>query len=147
MSFIKRKKNNQGQFIPRFPEKYKGRYPIVVRSSWERLFCQWLDSNEGILEWSSEGICIPYYDPVQMKKRRYYPDFWIKTNRGKFLVEVKPYKEIKPPSKRGNKTTKTKIHQEATYITNIAKWKAAEQYCKKMNLQWKILTEKELFKK
>ncbi len=147
MSFVKRKKSNKGQFIPRFPNKYTGKYPIIVRSSWERLFCQWLDANKKVTAWSSEAIIIPYYDPVQKKKRRYYPDFWMKVENKKYLIEVKPFKETKPPSKRGKKSSKTKLHQEATYLTNQAKFDAAQKYCKKMGYEWKVLTERQLFKK
>ena len=150
--FIKKRKIKKrwGEFIPINPNKYTGRYPIIIRSSWERMFCQWLDATPTILEWSSENIAIPYYDPIQQKKRRYYPDFWIKVrnrNNGtsKFVVEIKPDKETKPPVKRGNRSKKTKLFQESTWITNQAKFKAAEQYCKKMGYTFKIMTEKNLF--
>lgn len=152
MSFVKRKTNRKcSQFIPRNSNKYTGNYPIVIRSSWERMFCQWLDANENVISWSSENHAIPYYDPVQQKRRRYYPDFWmkVKSNQGpkQYLIEVKPYKETVPPKTRGRKSIKTQIHQEATWITNQAKFEAAKNYCRKMGYQWKILTEKELFKK
>jgi hypothetical protein len=149
--FIKKHKHNQGQFIPKFPKKYVGSYPIVVRSHWERLMCQWLDCNDGVVEWSSESITIQYYDPVQKKKRRYYPDFFarMKTQKGisEYVIEVKPHKETKPPSKKGKKSAKTKLYQEATYLTNIAKFKAAELWCNKMGYKFKVLTEKQMFRK
>lgn len=150
--FLKRqkKKKRWGEFVPINPKKYVGRYPIIIRSGWERMFCQWLDVNAIVLEWSSENIAIPYYDPVQQKNRRYYPDFWMKVKNkkggtAKYVVEIKPAKETKPPTKRGRKTKKTQLFQESTWITNQAKFKAAEQYCKKMGYIFKIMTEKELF--
>lgn len=151
LSFVKRKTNkNQGQFVPRNPHKYTGRYPIVVRSSWERMFCQWLDVNQSVIAWTSEGVVIPYYDPIQQKRRRYYPDFWMKVNTEQgvqqFLIEIKPRKETKPPTPKGRKATKTQLYQEATWVTNQAKFEAAEKYCQKMKWNWKILTEKELFR-
>ena len=148
MSFIKsRKKKNIREYIPKNPQKYKGRYPIITRSTWEYKFCQWIDVNPNITEWSSEGIAIRYYDPIQMKKRRYYPDFLIKNLEGqRFLIEIKPYKETKPPSKRGRKSEKTKLWQEATYLTNKAKFEAAKLYCNKMNWIFKLITERDLFK-
>jgi hypothetical protein len=114
------------------------------------MFCQWLDVTPTVIEWSSENIAIPYYDPVQQKNRRYYPDFWMKVkdkNGGisKFVVEIKPSRETKPPSKRGRKSKKTKLFQESTWITNQAKFKAAENYCRKMGFRFKVMTEKELF--
>jgi hypothetical protein len=153
MSYIKsRNSKKRGEFVPRFPEKYKGRYPIVYRSEWERMYCQWCDSNQKVVSWSSESIYIPYYDPVKQKTRRYYPDFTIKykTSRNKFvkfLIEVKPYKETIAPKSTKRKSEKTRMYEQTTYLTNKAKWKAAEDYCKKFGYVWKILTEKELFRK
>lgn len=153
MSFIKKKKSkNVGQFIPRNPEKYIGKYPIIIRSSWERKMCQWLDANSNVIQWSSESHCINYFDPVMEKRRRYYPDFFVivKTKDGKhkkFLIEVKPYHETIPP-KRGRKSESTIRTQELNYLTNMSKWKAARDYCRKMGIdEFKLLTEKEMFKK
>ena len=42
---IKNKKG-KGTFIPKFPKKYKGKYPIVIRSEWERMFAQYIDLNK-----------------------------------------------------------------------------------------------------
>jgi hypothetical protein len=116
------------------------------------MFSQWLDANPSVMEWSSESHVVRYYDPVQMKNRRYYPDFYMKvaTRDGgfrKYLVEVKPYRETLPPRKTKRQSKKTQLYQESTYLTNRAKWEAAEKYCKKMGLEWKVLTEKELFNK
>jgi hypothetical protein len=137
-----------GQFIPKNPKKYIGKYPIIVRSSWERTFCQWLDNNEGVVAWASESIVIPYFDPVKGKKRRYYPDFYLKTKNGDdFIVEIKPYKETKPPTKRGKKSTKTMLYEEKTWLTNKAKWDAAINWCERMGMKFQIHTEKSLFGK
>ena len=149
--FIKKSRQRKSQFIPKNTDKYIGTYPIVCRSEWERMVCQWLDRNNNVIKWSSENTVIPNYDPVQMKKRRYYPDFFaeMKTKNGsvKYIIEVKPHKETVPPVKKGKKTSKTKLFQEATYLTNMAKFKAAEQYCSKLNYKFKVLTEKQLFRK
>ena len=140
--------NRHGQFIPNYPEKYVGKYPIVIRSSWERTFSQWLDRNPKILQWSSESIVVKYFDPVKNKVRRYYPDFYLLTNIGeKFIVEVKPYKETKPPTNRGNKSKKTRIYESKTWFTNQAKFKAAVNWCDKMGMKFRIVSEKELFGK
>ena len=151
---IKRGKRNKnfGQFTPRFAEKYVGRYPIIVRSSWERMMCQWLDCNVEVVKWSSEGHVIPYYDPVQMKRRRYFPDYYaviLNKNKDpvKYIIEVKPNKETKPPVKTRGQSRKTKLHQEATWLTNQAKFDAAQQYCKKLGYRFKLLTEREMFGK
>ena len=147
---MKRKNRKTSEFIPRNPKKYVGRYPIIIWSSWERMFCQWCDLTDTVLSWSSENISIPYYDPVKQKYRRYYPDFWIKiTDKAdrilKYVIEVKPDRETRPPLKRGRKSKKTQRMQELTFITNKAKWNAADQYCRKLKYQFKILTERNLF--
>jgi hypothetical protein len=149
---IKRKGKKTEFFVPRNGSKYIGRYPIVVRSSWERMVCQWLDSNEDVLEWSSENYAIHYYDPIQMKERRYYPDFFarIVDKEGRstsYIIEVKPLKETRPPIKTRKQSRKTQLTQESTWVTNKAKFEAAERYCKKMGYRFQLLTERELFNK
>jgi hypothetical protein len=147
---IKQKNKNTTEYIPINPKKYTGRYPILVRSSWERLFMQFCDLTDTVINWSSENVVIPYYDPVKQKKRRYYPDFWVKirNKKGKadnYIIEIKPDRETRPPVMRGKKSKKTQHLQELTYLTNQAKWKAASSYCQKMGFRFKILTEKKLF--
>ena len=135
------------KFIPRNPEKYVGKYPIVCRSSWERNFAQWLDCQKQILEWSSEGITIAYFDPVYKRMRRYFPDFYMKTKKGKFIIEVKPYKETIPPRKSKKKSRKTIITEHNTYKRNQAKFEAAEKFAADYGMKFKIYTEKELYRK
>ncbi len=111
---------------------------------------QFCDIDNDILSWSSENIAIPYYDPVRQRYRRYYPDFWVKIQEqngsiNKYVIEVKPERETRPPLKRGRKTRKTLRTQQLTYLTNKAKWEAAVQYCRKMKYGFKILTERNLF--
>lgn len=144
------RKNNKKLFNPTNPEKYKGQYPIVARSSWELQFMRWCDGNSNIETWSSESVKIPYFDPVRNKRRRYFPDFLlgVRDKRGnivKYVVEIKPHKESVPP-KPGIKTKKTRLYEVKTYKTNQAKWKAAEDYCRKMGYIFKVITEKELFR-
>lgn len=148
---IKKKRGAKiSEFIPQFPDKYIGRYPIICRSSWERMYAQWLDVNPFVIEWNSEGNAIPYFDPVKGKQRRYYPDFYLKIKNGgrskKFLVEIKPYKETIPPKNSKRKSYKTKKHQEEVWVINNAKWKAAQKYCKKLGCSFKILSEQQLFR-
>ena len=145
-----RKNRNLGQFIPRFPNKYTGRYPIIVRSSWERMMCQWLDCNNEVTKWSSEGHVIHYYDPIQQKRRRYFPDFFAvilnkRKEPVKYIIEVKPKRETKPPVKTRGQSKKTQLYQEATWVTNQAKFDAAKQYCNKLGYRFKLLTENEMF--
>ena len=133
-------------------KKYVGNWPIIIRSSWERLFCQWIDVNSNIIKWSSENVTIQYYDPVQKKNRRYLPDFYMevlgkKDKVKRYIVEIKPQHETVLPVKTSKKSKKTMLHQEATYLTNQAKWKAAKQYCDKLGYDFRIITERQLFGK
>lgn len=147
---LKRKSKKIKEFIPKNYKKYTGTYPIRILSEWERLFCQYCDLTPTILEWSSESIAIPYFDPVKGHKRRYYPDFKVKilnkdNSIDKYIIEIKPDRETRQPKMAGKKSRKTQKTQELTYLTNCAKWKAASNYCNKMGLKFKIITEKTLF--
>lgn len=139
------------RFIPINENKYVGKDFPVCRSSWETHFCKWCDSNPNIIKWSSEAIQIPYYDPIQKKNRRYYPDFSmsVKGTDGRitnYIVEIKPYKETIQPTRGVNKKDRTVMYEFCTYQTNIAKWKSAIEFCRKHGIVFKILTEKDLFK-
>jgi hypothetical protein len=145
------KKYHQGRFTPQNPEKYKGDYTnIIYRSSWEVNFMRWCDRNSNILEWGSEEFFIPYYDPTTNKVRRYFPDFIIKVQESdgsikKYIIEVKPERQTKPPTQSSKKKRKTYITEALTYEKNIAKWKAAKEFCEDRGIIFKIITEKELF--
>lgn len=148
---IKLKRKNESVYVVQNWEKYKGKQNPIIRSKWERMFAQWLDFNQNILQWSSESHAIPYYDPVRQKQRRYYPDFYMKIIDGnkkssEWIVELKPKHETLPTKINKRKSLKTISTQKATYATNMAKFKAASEYCKKMNMKFKILTEDKLFR-
>ena len=124
---------------------------IQCRSSWEKSFCQWLDYNPNVVNWSSEITHIEYYDPVKRKKRRYFPDFLMKVkdkndNFVTYMIEVKPYKETHPPRADRRKSKKTRMIEEMKWMTNSAKFNAATEYCRRKGWVFKIITEKELFK-
>lgn len=138
----------QGLFEPKNPEKYIGNLSeIVYRSSWELRAFKWADTNPGILEWSSEPFPIRYFDYSTNKTRRYFPDLYLKvqTREGvkKFLVEIKPEKQTKPP-KQGKKKTKTYLREAMTYEKNISKWNQAEKFCEEHGMIFKIINEKDL---
>jgi hypothetical protein len=141
----------KGIFNPKNPQKYKGNYPIIWRSSWELKFMAFLDNRIDVSEWSSESVIVPYYHPLKKRMARYYPDFLVtfKDREGKFtkyLIEVKPLKETIAPINKAKKKKKTQLYEELTYIVNQEKWKAAQDFCKINGLKFQIITEKELFK-
>ena len=135
-------------YKPSNPRKYKGNINnIICRSSWEERFCNYCDLNENIIEWGSEEFFIPDRAP-DGKARRYYPDFImkVKENTGKirtYVIEVKPFKQTKPPKNRKN-VTKSYMYECKTYAVNQAKWVAANEWCKDHGVVFKIITEREL---
>ena len=137
----------KGKFNPKNPNKYKGNPTnIVFRSSWERDFMIYCDTNEDIVQWSSEEIVIPYVSPLDNRYHRYFPDFFIKKKDNTcVIVEIKPHKETQEPKNKSSK--KTYIHEATTYLVNQAKWKAAEEFCKDQKWNFMVMTEKTLYGK
>lgn len=139
----------KSRYLPENPRKYIGNANnIICRSSWERRFCNWCDKNENILEWGSEELYIPYYDPVKQRVRKYYPDFFIKVKESngsikKYIIEIKPKRQTQPP-KNPKRKTKSYLNEVYTYATNEAKWKAAVEFCKDHMIEFKIITEDHL---
>ncbi|OUW99148.1 MAG: head completion protein [Flavobacteriales bacterium TMED228] len=134
----------QGKYFPNNPRKYKGNYRnVVYRSGWELKFMKFCDTNSNITEWGSEEVKIPYISPLDNKRHTYYPDFYLKTNGKKYIVEVKPFKQTKEPKKQ-RKMTKGNITEVMTWGVNQAKWKYATEYCKDHNMEFMLITEKEL---
>ena len=140
----------RGSFKPKNPQKYIGDInSITYRSLWERKFMLFCDTNPAIVKWASEEIAIPYYYKVDKKMHKYYVDFvmQILEASGKlktYLIEIKPYKQTIEPIKRKN--TKKYINEILEWEKNQSKWTQATQYANGKNWEFKIITEKELFK-
>ena len=133
-----------GKYRPTFPRKYKGDYHnIIYRSSWEYKFMVWCDRSSSVTEWGSEEIVIPYISPADGRRHRYFPDFYVKIGRKKYMVEVKPLRQTKQPKKQ-KRQTKAYITEVVTYAINQAKWEAAKEYCKDRGWEFMLITEKEL---
>ena len=145
----KNSKYRQGIYTLAHPEKYKGnKNQICWRSSWECKMMKFLDYNPNVVEWSSEETVIPYQNPLTGRVSRYFVDFYakMKDKNGeikKFLIEVKPHSQTIPPVQK-NRKTRSLIYQQAEYVKNQAKWKSAVEYCSKRNMNFVILTEKQL---
>ncbi len=134
----------RGKYRVSNPRKYKGdARNVVYRSSWEYKFMQWCDSHPSVEEWASEEIIIPYISPVDGKRHRYFPDFYVKVGKTKYIAEVKPLRQTKEP-KSQKRHTKRYISEVMTYAVNQAKFKAATEFCKDHGWQFKVVTEKEL---
>ena len=132
-----------GRYSIKNASKYKGDiYNIIYRSLWEKVVFQWCDKNPKVKQWSSEEIIIPYYYEVDKKYHRYFVDMKIVTEDKILLVEIKPEKETQPPI--CEKRTKKYIAEGLSYIKNMNKWKAANEYCKDRGWEFQIWTEKTL---
>jgi hypothetical protein len=139
----------KGKYKPSYPQKYKGDPTnIIYRSLWERKFMVYCDNNNRILEWGSEEIALPYRSPVDNRVHRYFPDFYLKVKEStgeikKYLIEIKPLKQLSPPTKP-KRQTKQYMYEAYEYAKNQAKWKAAREFCEDRQWQFKVITEKEL---
>lgn len=136
----------QGYYICKNVEKYVGDpNNIIYRSGLELSMFKFSDLNPNILKWGSEIVTIPYLDQASGKQRTYYIDLYIEyiDKNGKLLksiVEIKPYSETLPPNNRGKNFDK----RLSEYMTNTSKWKAANAYAKMHDMEFKILTEKDI---
>ena len=112
----------------------------------------YLDTHVNVLQWSSEEVVIPYKSPIDGRRHRYFPDFYleqINTNgiKEKILIEVKPKYQTIPPVVQTTKTkkpTKRYINEVKTWGINQAKWIAAEEFCKDRGWKFQIMHEDHL---
>ncbi len=140
----------KGKFKPKNPSKYRGDPTnIVYRSLWERKFMTFCDNTDNIIKWASEELPIPYISPVDKKYHRYFVDFIIEVKEKDgtiqtYMVEIKPHRKCSEPAKK-KKITKGYLQEVVEWQINKSKWAFAEEYAKKRNWKFKIITEKELF--
>ena len=105
------------------------------------------DDNEAIKKWQSEEKCIWYWDPIQKKNRRYFPDFIIEYERKdgitiQEMVEIKPYRQVFGPPETPKRRTKAWAQQCMTYVVNQANWKAARKYCEDKGMNFRIIRKR-----
>lgn len=103
------------------------------------------DHSSDIIAWSSETVVVSYRSPIDNKQHRYFLDFWIKKANGtEMIIEVKPQNQTVPPPtpKRQTSAYKAKV---ATFLINQAKWEAARSYAKSRGLEFRLLTEHDIF--
>lgn len=140
-------KTYKGTYKIKNRSKYKGNpNNVVYRSGWELNVMNWCDRSPQVKEWASEEIIIPYVCATDKRSHRYFIDFYIKYDNGReVLVEVKPFKETRPPKKAGRGTSRQRVLTEGlTYIKNTSKWKAAKEFCSDRGWHFEIWTENEL---
>ena len=149
MAIHKKGDFRQGIYRPIHHKKFLGKKYPQYRSSWELHFFKWCDHNPNVLEWTSEGVIVPYTSPIDSRVHRYYVDNTLvlkeRNTKVKYLIEIKPYSQTRPPIMRGRKKPSTLLHEQATYSVNQAKWKAAKMWADDHDYKFLILTERELF--
>lgn len=123
--------------------KYFGELPIIYRSSLELIFMQKLEFNSLVEKWSSEQIIIPYTMKEKIngkfitKRHNYHTDFTVILKNGnRYIVEIKP-KALSP-------LNESQIHRNPVIYKNACKWRAAIEWCKLNNYQFKVITEEHL---
>ena len=121
--------------------------PIIYRSSYERDFIFWLERSPIVVRWGSECIGIGYTNLQDGKRHTYYPDYVMEVLNDKndpskgtttILVEIKPYNQTKAPDPILPRDSYAWIE----YARNISKWKAAVEFARQNNMQFKIFTER-----
>jgi TnsA endonuclease N terminal len=133
-----------GKYQVKNPEKYMGKRLPSYRSSWEFTFMSFCDNNPAVLNWVSEGVKIPYFNPVSGKQTIYVPDFlvvYIDANQRQHteLVEIKPSKEATMESAKS-------YRDKLMVAMNMAKWAAADSWCRANNMRFRVVTEFDIFK-
>lgn len=134
----------KGKYQVKKPEKYMGDHSkVIYRSLWERNVFRWLEDNSNIKAWCSEEVVIPYVCETDKKVHRYFVDvYFITMDNKKYLIEIKPDRETKPPASK--KRTKRYLSEAMTYVKNQSKWKAAVEFAKDNGAEFQVWTEKTL---
>lgn len=139
------RKSYKGLYKPTYPKKYIGDpNRIVYRSLLERKFMRYCDLSDNVTQWASEELPIIYRSPLDRKIHRYFPDFIVKMKTGnRYMIEIKPSRQCVKP-KIPKRKTKAFMRESLEYIKNQAKWSAAKIYCEDNNLEFKLITEKDI---
>ena len=136
-------KFQQGPFTPTNPNKYVGKGTPRYRSGWELAFMRFCDTNDNIMSWASEVVSIKYRNPLTGKITNYIPDFFVtyrdKNNQMRAeMIEIKPKKQSIIESKASNR-------DRAIVAINYAKWDAAVKWCRKQGINFRVITEDDIF--
>jgi hypothetical protein len=134
----------QGRFEMKNPTKYVGLKTPLARSSWEFVFMRMLDEHPGVQNWASESIKIPYRDPLTGRSTIYVPDFFIvyQDKNGAKHAEVV---EVKPSNHTFREAVGKSQYNQQQYVKNMAKWEAANAWCKQQNIKFRVINETDIF--
>ena len=133
----------RGLFTPQNVNKYIGTKQPRYRSGWELAFMRMCDAHPNITKWARENVKIPYHNPATGKYTNYVPDFMIQytdKDGGQHveLIEIKPRNQTTLESAR----TQGQAFQTAV---NAAKWTAAQEWCKRKGIRFKVINEDQIF--
>jgi hypothetical protein len=134
----------RGKYAIKHPEKYVGTKTPIYRSSWEWTFMNFCDNNKSVLKWASEAVQIPYRDPLTGRQTVYVPDFFIQYSDKKNRI-ITELIEIKPASQTILERVGKNKYNQAQFVKNQAKWKAANAWCQQQGLKFRILNENDIF--
>jgi hypothetical protein len=140
-------------FPLRNPQKYLGDIrQLKYKSSWEEEAFKVCDNNPYILEWGYEIIDILYVIPSiktmgKLQVKKYKPDLYVVVQNengtvNKKLIEIKPFKQTK---KSRSRNPRIKLQEDYIHGINTLKWNAAVEWCKERNIEFLVVTERELF--
>ena len=133
----------QGNYTVENRQKYAGNKNPFYRSSWELAFMRMCDAHPNITKWASENVKIPYLNPTTGKYANYVPDFMIQytDKNGNHNVELI---EIKPANQTTLENARSRGQAIQTHI-NAAKWTAAQEWCKRKGIRFKVINEDQIF--
>lgn len=134
-----------GIYTPKNMDKFIGNKLPVFRSSWEKTVFNLCDTNPSVIKWGSECVQIKYVDPTTNKVRTYFPDMLITYIDSKGVKHTELV-EIKPLNQTVTEMAKSKQNKKEVLI-NHAKWEAAMAWCKMNSIQFRVLTENQIFGK
>lgn len=134
----------RSKFTMKNPEKYAGLKTPLSRSSWEFVMMRTFDEHPGVEKWASESIQIPYRDPLTGKYSIYVPDFFVvyvdkDSKKHAEVIEVKPSTQTLREKVGNNR------YNQEQYIKNMAKWEAANNWCKQQGIKFRVINENEIF--
>ena len=115
----------QGNYSVINRQKFVGKTDPFFRSSWELAFMRMCDNHPNITKWASENVMIQYTDK--------------NGNEHVELIEIKPR----------NQTTLESARTQGLAIQtaiNTAKWTAAQEWCKRKGIRFKVINEDQIFK-
>lgn len=118
---------------------------VAYRSGWERIFMQWCDTHPSIESWGAELLKIPYFNPFKNRMAHYIPDILMKY-KDKNGVEKTDLIEIKPTKETSLTECKSR-YDKVMFTLNRFKWEAAKKFCDEKGITFRIVTEKEIFRK